>query len=105
MRAPSTPATSGRIKFPIRDAGGAVVGLGGVSLDVTDRERGARELAAARELFERMFTSALVGMLVSRANADGTTEVIQCNPAFARMLGRDPRRSARQRRRGDRASR
>ena len=71
------------IKFPIRDAGGAVVGLGGVSLDVTDRERDARELAAARELFERMFTSALVGMLVSRANADGTTEVIQCNPAFA----------------------
>ena len=86
----STPRHVWSLKFPIRDAGGAVVGLGGVSLDVTDRERDARELAAARELFERMFTSALVGMLVSRANADGTTEVIQCNPAFARMLGRAP---------------
>ena len=101
----STPRHVWSLKFPIRDAGGAVVGLGGVSLDVTDRERDARELAAARELFERMFTSALVGMLVSRANADGTTEVIQCNPAFARMLGRAPRRSARRRRCGDRASR
>jgi diguanylate cyclase (GGDEF)-like protein/PAS domain S-box-containing protein len=86
----STPRHVWSLKFPIRDAGGAVVGLGGVSLDVTDRERAARELAAARELFERMFTSALVGMLVSRARDDGTTEVIQCNPAFARMLGRDP---------------
>jgi diguanylate cyclase (GGDEF)-like protein/PAS domain S-box-containing protein len=85
-----TPRHVWSLKFPIRDEEGAVIGLGGVSLDVTDRERAVRELAAARELFERMFTSALVGMLVSRANDEGDTEVIQCNPAFARMLGRDP---------------
>jgi diguanylate cyclase (GGDEF)-like protein/PAS domain S-box-containing protein len=78
------------LKFPVRDADGGVVGLGGVSLDVTDRERATRELAAARELFERMFTSALVGMLVSRVHDDGSADIIDCNPAFARMLGREP---------------
>ena len=40
------------MKFPVRDAEGAVAGLGGVSLDVTDRERATRELDAARSLFE-----------------------------------------------------
>ncbi len=39
-------------KFPVRDTRGEIVGVGGVSLDVTDRERAARELAAARALFE-----------------------------------------------------
>ena len=78
------------LKFPVRDAEGAVVGLGGVSIDVTDRERATRELGAARALLERMFASALVGMLVSRANEDGTSDIIECNPAFARMLGCEP---------------
>ena len=31
-------------KFCVRDAAGAIIGLGGVSLDVTERERSAREL-------------------------------------------------------------
>jgi diguanylate cyclase (GGDEF)-like protein/PAS domain S-box-containing protein len=78
------------LKFPVRDADGLVVGLGGVSLDVTDRDRASRELDAARSRFETMFASAPVGMLVSRVNDDDTTEVIQCNPAFARLLGREP---------------
>jgi len=78
------------LKFPVRDAEGRVIGLGGVSLDVTDRERAARELAAARALSDAMFASAPVGMLVSRDLDDGTTEVVQCNAAFARMLGHEP---------------
>jgi diguanylate cyclase (GGDEF)-like protein/PAS domain S-box-containing protein len=78
------------LKFPVRDPEGQVVGLGGVSLDVTGRERDARELAAARALFETVFASAPVGMVVSRVGDDGSVEVIQCNPAFAAMLGREP---------------
>ena len=70
-------------KFPVRDSAGGIVGVGGVSLDVTDRERAARELAAARSLFETAFASAPVGMLVSRIYDDGTVDVIECNPAFA----------------------
>ena len=94
------------LKFPVRDAEGRVVGLGGVSLDVTDRERAARELAAARgALRDGRSTSAPVGMLVSRANGDGTHRGhrVQCRVrADAR-----PRagRAARQVGAGDRASR
>ncbi|HEY3614654.1 MAG TPA: PAS domain S-box protein, partial [Gaiellales bacterium] len=78
------------LKFPVRDAAGTVIGLGGVSLDVTERERATRELAAARGLFETVFESAPVGMLVSRLHEDGHSEVVQCNFAFASMLGRHP---------------
>ena len=78
------------LKFPVRDARGVAIGLGGVSLDVTERERNARELAAARGLFETMFESAPVGMLVSRVHDDGRLEVVQCNLAFGSMLGRAP---------------
>ena len=77
-------------KFPVRDTRGEIVGVAGVSLDVTDRERAARELVAARALFETAFASAPVGMLVCRAYSDGTIDVIECNPAFASMLGREP---------------
>jgi diguanylate cyclase (GGDEF)-like protein/PAS domain S-box-containing protein len=77
-------------KFPVRDSAGQIVAVGGVSLDVTERERAARELAAARALFKTAFESAPVGMLVSRAYSDGTVDVIECNPAFASMLGREP---------------
>ena len=78
------------LKFPVRNTAGEIVGLGGVSLDVTDRERANRELVAARALSERMFATALVGMLVARAEDDGTAKVVECNPAFARMLGSEP---------------
>jgi PAS domain S-box-containing protein len=74
-------------KFPVRDAAGGLIGLGGVSLDVTERERDARELVAARGLFETVFQSSPVGMLVSRLHDSGRSEIVQCNVAFAGMLG------------------
>jgi diguanylate cyclase (GGDEF)-like protein/PAS domain S-box-containing protein len=77
-------------KFPVRNAAGSIIGLGGVSLDLTERERDARELVAARNLFETVFESAPVGMTISRVHEDGVTEVVQCNLAFAEMLGRAP---------------
>ena len=46
----------------MRNAAGTIIGLGGVSLDLTERERDARELVAARDLFETVFESAPVGM-------------------------------------------
>jgi diguanylate cyclase (GGDEF)-like protein/PAS domain S-box-containing protein len=84
-----TRRTMWTIKFPVRNAQGFVAGIGGVALDVTDRERSARELRAARDLAETMFSCAPVGMLVSELQADGTARVVRCNPAFAAMLGRD----------------
>lgn len=77
-------------KFPVRDEHGRVVGLGGMSLDVTEHEEAIRALAAARELFETAFDHAPVGKLISRLLPDGSTEVVKCNPAFAAMLGLTP---------------
>ena len=59
-----------------------------MSLDVTERERDARELVAARGLFETVFQSSPVGMLVSRLHDSGRSEIVQCNAAFAGMVGR-----------------
>jgi PAS domain S-box-containing protein len=53
-------------------------------------DRTARELGAARALFETTFEAAPIGMLLGRALDDGSVEVIQCNPAFAALLGREP---------------
>jgi diguanylate cyclase (GGDEF)-like protein/PAS domain S-box-containing protein len=72
----------------VRDGG--IAGATMTSRDITDRERITRELAAARSLFETAFSSAPIGMVVSRVHDDGSVEVIQCNPAFAAMLGREP---------------
>jgi diguanylate cyclase (GGDEF)-like protein/PAS domain S-box-containing protein len=69
---------------------GSVAGATMTSRDITARERVSRELAAAHSLFETTFSSAPVGMVVSRVHDDGGVEVIQCNPAFAAMLGREP---------------
>ena len=73
-RAPARCGTSGRSSSPCATPSGRVTGLGGVSLDVTDRERTQRELVAARSLFEAAFASALVGMLISRIHDDGTPD-------------------------------
>ena len=78
------------LKFPMRDAEGTVTGIGGVSLDVTEREHVNRELAAAHALFESAFINAPVGMIISRVTAGDTLEVVQCNAAFAAMTGRRP---------------
>jgi diguanylate cyclase (GGDEF)-like protein/PAS domain S-box-containing protein len=62
--------------------------LADVSLDVTTRV--ARELTAAQALFETTFAAAPVGMLLGRAGKDGTLDVVECNPAFVLMVGREP---------------
>lgn len=78
------------LKFPVRDASGEIVGLGGVSLDVTAREQAQRELTAARELFQSAFDRTPVGMMVTRLAGEGHTEILRVNEGMARMLGRDP---------------
>ena len=78
-------------KFPVRDTSGEIVGVGGVSLDVTDRERAARELAAARALFDDgIRIGARRHAREPRLRATARSRSIECNPAFASMLGRAP---------------
>lgn len=78
------------LKFPVRDADGAIIGLGGMSLDVTERERTQRQLIAARALFASAFDSTPVGMLVSRLVEGERTEVVRVNQGLADMVGRAP---------------
>ncbi len=46
-------------------------------------------LARTRALFEAAFSRASVGKVISRVEPDGGTTVIECNPAFAAMVGRE----------------
>jgi PAS domain S-box-containing protein len=66
--------------FPIRDARGAWLGIGGVVLEVTEKRRAERALKRWQDIFEH----AEWGVTV--CSADGTTlELV--NPAFAKMCG------------------
>jgi diguanylate cyclase (GGDEF)-like protein/PAS domain S-box-containing protein len=76
--------------FPVRDGEGCAVGVGGMLVDVTEREQTQRALVAAQALFETAFAAAPVGMLILRLDDDGTAEVLECNEAFAQMVGRLP---------------
>ncbi|HSK66941.1 MAG TPA: PAS domain-containing protein, partial [Anaerolineales bacterium] len=42
------------IKFPVRDASGGIAGVGGVSLDVTERRRAEQELEASQERYLKL---------------------------------------------------
>jgi diguanylate cyclase (GGDEF)-like protein/PAS domain S-box-containing protein len=78
-------------KFAVLDRQGQPIGLGGISLDVTDREGAQRDLLVERERFAAAFEHAPVGKVISRLQVDGTSsQVIRCNPAFAQMLGLQP---------------
>ena len=75
------------LKFPVRNADGEIVGIGGVSVDTTERERSQQELAETKALFESAFEHAVIGKLISRLEPHGSIEVIKCNRALAAMLG------------------
>ncbi len=74
-------------KFPVRDSDGNVLGVGGVSVDITERRTAERERQAAQELFAAAFDHAPVGKVISRLLPDRSTELIKVNPAFAEMVG------------------
>ncbi|WP_205696057.1 PAS domain S-box protein [Conexibacter sp. SYSU D00693] len=70
-------------KFPVRDADGRVIALGGLSVDITERMRVEAALRDEEERFRHAFEDAPVGMLL--ADLDGS--VLQVNPAFCALTG------------------
>ena len=44
------------IKFPVRDAAGEIIGIGGVSTDITARRQARESLALNRRCFRRHWT-------------------------------------------------
>ncbi|WP_225335708.1 PAS domain S-box protein [Halomicrobium urmianum] len=70
-------------KYPYRDEDGEVIGVMGVSRDVTDRKRAERELRETKDRLERFIERAPVG--VTALEADGT--VTLWNDAMERIFG------------------
>ena len=69
-------------KAPYRDAAGDVVGLIGVSRDVTDRRRVEQGLRASEARYRALVDSTADGIFVTRGG-----RVVFANPALLRMLG------------------
>jgi diguanylate cyclase (GGDEF)-like protein/PAS domain S-box-containing protein len=77
------------VNFPVFDATGDVVAIGGITTESSDATRAERELASTRAFIDAVFAVAPVGMLVTRATSDPSgSVVIGCNDAFAAVTGR-----------------
>jgi diguanylate cyclase (GGDEF)-like protein/PAS domain S-box-containing protein len=70
---------------PLRDATGSVIGVSGVTIDVTDSREAQRNLRRSEARYRTLFERNLAG--VYRSSLDG--EMLECNHAFARVLGFD----------------
>ncbi|WP_157269976.1 hybrid sensor histidine kinase/response regulator [Azohydromonas aeria] len=70
-------------KMPLRDAAGAVVGLLGVSRDITERKRLERELQDSKDALQRILDSITDGLAV----LDAQWRYTYFNQQGARMLG------------------
>jgi PAS domain S-box-containing protein len=70
-------------KMPFRDANRAIIGTFGVSRDITERKRAEQALRESEARYRRLFEQNLAG--VFRGTVDG--HVLDCNDAYARMLG------------------
>ena len=71
-------------KAPIRDAAGAIVGLAGVIMDVTDERRAAAELRASEERFRTL--SATLPSFIFVSDAEGANTFT--NSVFQQFVGK-----------------
>ena len=72
------------VKFPVHDADGVVIGVGGVATDVTESIRSRAALAVSEEQFRLAFEHASEGIaIVSTENT-----LLQVNDRLCEMLGR-----------------
>ena len=71
------------VKSPIHGEAGDILGLVGVSRDITDRKIWEERLAESEERFRSLFENATIG--IYRTTLGG--RIIMANPTLARMLG------------------
>ena len=90
-RAAQWPDPGGRmrhyhlVKGPLRDDDGRVVGVFGAMRDVTETHELQREVEQGERLREALLRQSQDGIVMM----DDQGRVIECNPAFAAMIGRD----------------
>lgn len=70
------------LKFPLRDASGGIYAVAGISTDVTDRIRAAREMKSLQDRHELILDSIGDGI----CNLDAQGRIVLLNPAAERML-------------------
>jgi len=70
----------------IRDHDGNLVGIHGVSRDITERKQSEEALKESEERYKTLFEEALDGICIADAEA-GT--IIDCNRALAALVGRE----------------
>jgi len=68
---------------PLHDINGEIVGISGVSRDLTEHKMLKKELNEVDELFQNLYNNAKVGILTG----DTQGHIINCNSAFEDMLG------------------
>ena len=71
------------VKFPMRDSAGQIWGLGGISTDITERNRAIEEVLALSSRMELILNS--IGEGVYGLDTEGNVTFV--NPAAARMIG------------------
>jgi PAS domain S-box-containing protein len=71
------------VKSPIHGESGDILGLVGVSRDITDRKIWEERLAESEERFRSLFENATIG--IYRTTPGG--RIVMANPTLARMLG------------------
>jgi diguanylate cyclase (GGDEF)-like protein/PAS domain S-box-containing protein len=80
-------------KFPVRDASGVVIGIGGVSLEVSELDHAKRQLASAQSMISTIISAARLGILVVQAAHDAQSgyagEILECNDAYCQITGFD----------------
>ncbi len=71
------------VKFPIRGTDGRVVGIGGISTDVTEHLRAEAALAASEARLRAIYEHGPIGIAVG----DLQGRLISANPSFCQLLG------------------
>jgi PAS domain S-box-containing protein len=70
---------------PLTDTQGNILGIIGVSTDITDQKKAEEALAQTEALFRVLFEKAGIGILVLDPNG----RILRSNPAFCSMVGYD----------------
>ena len=70
-------------KMPLRDADGKIVGIMGISHDITERKRARQQLDEALNFNQKIILAASVGMVVFKASG----QCVMANETAARTLG------------------